>query len=241
LSGLTDFSIPPDRGGRIRPFNVGALWDAVGMDSAAVAETLEAIGASALSLAAELRRAVDPGPAPLPDEADLLGDEADACLDGLAGVAAMEARLAAVKVRLAARFAAAEEAMTPPDASAQDRTVRRMSVTAEVAGVLTVSEGSAERLLVESAKLTKELPLALAALGSGTISWQHGRIMCDETDGLGPEAAAAFEAHFLDPEAPGYARGCPAGEMTPARFRAKARYWRERHHRSPSKNATARV
>ena len=142
----------------------------------------------------------------------------------------MEARLAAVKVNLAAGFAAAEEAMTPPDASAQDRTVRQMSVTAEVAGALTVSEGSAERLLVESATLTKDLPLTLAALGSGTLSWQHARIMCDETDGLDPAAAAAFEAHFLDPDAPNAARGCPAGELTPARFRAKARYWRERHH-----------
>jgi hypothetical protein len=142
----------------------------------------------------------------------------------------MEARLAAVKVHLAAGFAAAEEAMTPPGASVQDRTVRRMSATAEVAGALTVSEGSAERLLVESGKLTRDLPLALAALGSGTISAQYVRIMCDETDVLGPEAAAAFEAHFLDPDAPNPARGCPAGELTPARFRAKARYRRERHH-----------
>ncbi|RAM37648.1 HNH endonuclease signature motif containing protein [Arthrobacter globiformis] len=210
------------------------------MDNAVVAETLEAIGASALSLAAELRRAADPGPAgadvlpynleSLQDEADPLGEQADACLDGLAAVAGMEARLAAVKVNLAAGYAAAEEALAPPGASVHDRTVRRMSVTAEVAGALTVSEGSAERLLVESAKLTRDLPLAFSELGSGKLSWQHARIMCDETDGLDPEAAAAFEAHFLDPDAPGYARGCPAGELTPARFRAKARYWRERHH-----------
>jgi hypothetical protein len=212
---------------------VGARCHAVGMDNAAVAETLEAIGASALSLAAELRRAGDPGPDGvdlLPDKADPLGDQADACLDGLAGVAGLEARLAAVKVNLAAGFAAAEEAMTPPGTSAQDRTVRRMSVTAEVAGALTVSEGAAARLLAEAAKLTKDLPLTLAALGSGTLSWQHARVMCDETDGLDPAAAAAFEAHFLDADAPGYARGCPAGELTPGRFRAKARYWRERHH-----------
>ncbi|MGN7250474.1 DUF222 domain-containing protein [Arthrobacter sp. SAFR-014] len=210
------------------------------MDSEAVAKTLEAISASALSLAAELRRAADPGPAGadlLADmaespqaEADPLGEQAVACLDGLAGVARMEARLAAVKVQLAVGFSAAEEAMTPPGASVQDRTVRRMSVTAEVAGALTVSEGSAERLVVESAKLSKDLPLVLGALGSGAVSWQHARIMCDETEGLDPEAAAALEVHFLDPDAPGYARGCAAGELTPARFRAKARYWRERHH-----------
>ena len=93
-----------------------------------------------------------------------------------------------------------------------------------------MSEGSAARFLEESARLNTDLPLTLAALGAGTLSWQHGRIMCDETDGLDAEAAAAFEAHFLDPDAPNPARGCPAGELTPARFRAKARYWRERHH-----------
>ena len=54
--------------------------------------------------------------------------------------------------------------------------------------------------------------------------------MCDETSGLDPAAAAALEAHFLDPEAPFAARGCPAGELVPGRFRAKARSWRERHH-----------
>ena len=224
------------------------------MDNAAAAETLEAISASALSLAAALRRVADPGADgadpgsagadPLPggadprsdkaelpqDEADPLGDQADACLDGLADVARMEARLAAVKVHLAAGFAEADEAMTPPGASAQDRTVRQMSVTAEVAGALTISEGAASRLLVESATLSNDLPLALGALQAGTFSWQHGRIMCNETEGLDPAAAAAFEAHFLDRDAPGYARGCPAGELTPGRFRAKARYWRERHH-----------
>ncbi|MDP9694112.1 UNVERIFIED_ORG: hypothetical protein J2X79_001667 [Arthrobacter globiformis] len=210
------------------------------MDNEAVAETLEAISASALALAAELRRVADPGPAgadllqdeaeSLQAEADPLGDQAEACLDGLAGVARMEARLAAVKVQFAAGFSAAEEAMTQPGTSVQDCTVRKMSVTAEVAGALTVSEGSAARLLVESATLSKDQPLTLASLQAGTISWQHARIVCDETDGLEREAAAAFEAHFLDPNAPGYARGCPAGKLTPARFRAKARYWRERHH-----------
>ncbi len=54
--------------------------------------------------------------------------------------------------------------------------------------------------------------------------------MVDETAGLDPAGAAALEAHFLDPDAPNPARGCPAGELVPARFRAKARTWRERHH-----------
>src|SRR6476661_5886213 len=106
-------------------------------NSAAAAEALEAIGASALALAAELRRTADPASAaedPLPDPVDPLGQQATAFLDGLSGLAGMEARMAAVKVHLASGYAAAEAAKAPPVESPADRTVRQMSVTAEVAG-----------------------------------------------------------------------------------------------------------
>jgi hypothetical protein len=196
----------------------------------AAAEVLEAIAASALAMAAEVRRAADVGLESVPDPVDPLGEQATVCLDGLTGVAGMEARLAGVKVQLVARYVAADAAMAVPGATPQDAAIRQMAVRAEVAGALTISEGAAERLLVEASLLTTELPVTLAALQAGSISWQHARIMCDETEGLSPEAAAAFEAHFLDPEAPGAARGCFAGDLAPARFRAKARYWRERHH-----------
>jgi hypothetical protein len=196
----------------------------------AVAEVLEAIAASALAMAAEVRGAADVGLESVPDPVDPLGEQATVCLDGLTGVAGMEARLAAVKVDLVAGYVTADAAMAVPGKSPQDAAIRQMAVRAEVAGALTISEGAAERLLVEAGLLTTELPVTLAALQAGSISWQHARIMCDETDGLSPGAAAAFEAHFLDPEAPGAARGCFAGGLAPARFRAKARYWRERHH-----------
>ncbi len=54
--------------------------------------------------------------------------------------------------------------------------------------------------------------------------------MVDETTNLDPAGAKALEAHFLDPDAVNPARGCPAGELAPGRFRHKARTWRERHH-----------
>ncbi|WP_396134188.1 DUF222 domain-containing protein [Arthrobacter oryzae] len=165
-----------------------------------------------------------------PTGADPLCDEADACLDGLAEVGSLEGRMAALKVHFAAGYAHAAAAMAAPARSPQECTAQDMAVTAEVACALTVSERSAAALLAESATLTAELPLTLAALQAGTISWQHARAMCDETSGLDPAAAAALEAHFLDPEAPFAARGCPAGELVPGRFRAKARSWRERHH-----------
>jgi hypothetical protein len=105
-----------------------------------------------------------------------------------------------------------------------------MAVTAEVACVLTVSERSAGALLSEAHTLTTALPLTLSALQTGSISWQHARVMVDETANLDRVWAAGMEAHFLDQEAPTPARGCPVGELVPARFRAKARIWRERHH-----------
>jgi hypothetical protein len=65
------------------------------------------------------------------------------------------------------------------------------------------------------------------ALSTGAISWTHARIIADETQGLGPTAAAALVAHVLDPNP---ARGAAAGELVPSRFRSRIRSWRERHH-----------
>ncbi|MFF1384962.1 DUF222 domain-containing protein, partial [Arthrobacter sp. NPDC058288] len=192
------------------------------MDGSAVAGTLEAMAAS---LAVLMACAGNVGGAGAGGAAgvDPLRDEADACLDGLAGVCGMEAMLAAVKVHFAAGYAAAADVLAGPAVSPQERTARDMAVTAEVACALTVSERSAAALLAESATLTTGLPLTLSALRAGSISWQHARVMCDETSGLDPAAAAALEGHFLDPGAPFAARGCPAGELVPGRFRAKAR------------------
>ncbi len=155
---------------------------------------------------------------------------ADACLDGLAEVARWEARTAALKARLTAEYVHAAEALAPPPASPQQCTAWEMATVAEIACALTVSERTAGALISEALTLTTTLPLTLAALQNGDISWQHARIMVDETTNLDPAGAAALEAHFLDPDAPDPARGCGAGELVPGRFRAKARTWRERHH-----------
>ena len=190
-------------------------------------EAAEAVATSAAALAALIKAAEER--ADLPD-ADLLRELADACLDGMAEVARLEARSAAVKVRLAAEYAEVSRALAPPAASPQERTAQEMAVVAEVACVLTVSERSAGALLSDAQVLTTALPLTLEALEAGTISWQHARIMVDETASLDPVGAAGLEAHFLDPDAPDPARGCRAGDLVPARFRVKARTWRERHH-----------
>ncbi|WP_426976126.1 DUF222 domain-containing protein [Pseudarthrobacter sp. O4] len=170
-----------------------------------------------------------PGADPLRN-IDPLRNLADACLDGLADVARLEARTAALKVRLAAEYVQAARALASPAASPQEHTAQEMALVAEVACVLTVSERTAGALLSECQALTTALPLTLTALQAGTISWQHARIIVDETSSLDPAGAAALEAHFLDPGASNPARGCRAGDLVPSRFRAKARAWRERHH-----------
>ncbi|WP_426224980.1 DUF222 domain-containing protein [Pseudarthrobacter sp. DSP2-3-2b1] len=161
---------------------------------------------------------------------DPLRRRKDFCLDRLVGIARLEARTAAEKVRVLAELVEVCAALDPPGQSPQEATAQEMSLVAEVACALTVGERTAGALLAESLELTTALPLTLSALQDGTISWQHARVMVDETANLDPTGAAALEAHFLDPEAPNPARGCPAGELIPSRFRQKARTWRERHH-----------
>ncbi|MET4136131.1 DUF222 domain-containing protein [Pseudarthrobacter sp. PvP090] len=168
------------------------------------------------------------GAGPLRD--DPLRALADECLDGLSDMAQVEARFAALKVLLAAAYVRATHALAAPPVALQDARCQEMAVTAEVACVLTVGAGTAGAFLGDCLALTNRLPLTLAALGAGTISWAHARAMVDETANLDPAGAAALEAHFLDPDAPNPARGCPAGDLVPYRFRAKARTWRERHH-----------
>jgi len=139
-------------------------------------------------------------------DADPLRDLADDCLDGLAEVARWEARTAALKVRLGATYLRATEAVAAPAATPHDAKCQEMAVVAEVACVLTVSERTAGAFLSDCQALTTALPLTLAALADGTISWQHARIIVDETAGLDPDGAAGLEAHFLDPDTPDPAR-----------------------------------
>src|SRR4051794_20270688 len=134
-------------------------------------------------------------------DSDPLRALADRCLDGLAEVARLEARTAALKARLASEYVDAAGALAPPAASPQESTAQEMAVVAEVGCVLTVSERSAGALLSDARALTAGLPLTLAALQAGTISWQHARIIVEETTGLDRAGAAALEAHFLDPGA----------------------------------------
>lgn len=144
------------------------------MEKAAVVETFEGFEASVTALAANVRTAagseaggVTAAGVDAVQGDDPLWDQADAFLDGLAEVAGLEARLAALKVHLTAGYAAAARAVAGPARSPQERMTREMAVTAEVACVLTLSERAADALLCQARALTARLPLTLAALGAG--------------------------------------------------------------------------
>ncbi|WP_079598325.1 HNH endonuclease signature motif containing protein [Arthrobacter sp. P2b] len=194
------------------------------MGSAAVVRAFADIDAALAVLAAEVAGA---GLEPF-SVADPLRGLADGCLDILAGVAGCEARLAGLKVQAVAAYAESDRAVTPAAVSAQ---AQEMAVVAEVAGVLTIGARAAGVLLNESQVLANVLPLTLAGLQDGSLSWAHAKVVVEETATLDRAGAAALEAHFLGPDAPNPARGCAGpGELVPHRFRHKARTWRERHH-----------
>ena len=128
--------------------------------------------------------------------------QADACLDGLGGSVRVDAMVAAFRVRLAAAYAGKAAALDGPVRSPGEHTAQEMAVVSEVACALTVSERSASALLAQAHELTTALPLTLAALQAGDLSWQHAKIMVDETTGLDAAGAAALEARFLGSDVP---------------------------------------
>jgi hypothetical protein len=225
LQGLVQgpcFVRPPrDDGGMEKNPAVGQAEEAV---EAAVAAFMAALAGSESAGSG----AAGAGSGELDD--DPVQRVADRALDVLAVVGRSEAKMAAVKAEAVAVFAAATAVLNGPASSPQEATAQDRSLVAEVGCVLAIGDRAAGALLAESHALTTSLPRCLAALRSGTISWAHARTMVEQTASLDPAAAGALEAHFLDPDAPDAARGCPVGEMPAYRFKAKARGWRERHH-----------
>ena len=200
--------------------------------SGGVGAVLEGVRASVAALDAltyEDQNLEDAASTSMGGGVDVLQRRYEIRLQRLEAAARLEAQLAGVKAQDAADAVGFQEAMTPPDTSVQDRTYAQMSVVEEIAGVLTLSSAAAGALM-EQARRICSLPLAFEALSAGVMSWQHARIVADETEGLTTEDAASLVAHFFDPDAPNPARGAAPGELVPSRFRAKVRGWRERHH-----------
>ncbi|NUP58143.1 MAG: DUF222 domain-containing protein [Pseudarthrobacter sp.] len=193
------------------------------MGKAAVAQAFADIRAALAVLHAE----VEGGGPEAFSGADPLAGLADGCLDVLAGARQVEAGFASLKAKAAVTYAESAHAVAGPDVPVR---AQEMAVAAEVGCVLALGPRAASSFLAASHTLAATLPRTLAALEAGVLSWQHALVMVDETASLDSAGAAALEGHFLDPDAPDPARGCPAGEMPAHRFKAKARTWRERHH-----------
>jgi hypothetical protein len=199
----------------------------IGADLAVV---MEGVSASVAALSGLVREdaALCSG-ADVGAEVDVLQRRYELCLGRLEVVARLEAQLAAVKARDVADAIGFQRALLRPDAPVEERTFAVMSVVEEIAGVLTISSG-VSGALVEQSRRVCSLPPVVEALAAGDMSWQHARIVADETEGLTPAGAAGLVAHFFDPDAPNPARGAAPGDLVPSRFRAKVRAWRERHH-----------
>ncbi|MBT2568422.1 DUF222 domain-containing protein [Arthrobacter sp. ISL-85] len=198
--------------------------------SNSVGAVLESVSASVAALDALNREdAFLAGGVDIGSGVDVLQRRYEIRLERLELTARLEARLSALKARDAAEAVGFQQAMTPPDASVQDRTYAGMSTVEEIAGILTVSS-AAGGAFVEQSRRVCSLPPVFEALSTGAMSWQHAKIIADETEGLTTEGAVSLVAHFFDPDAPNPARGAAPGELVPSRFRSKVRAWRERHH-----------
>ncbi|WP_285244851.1 HNH endonuclease signature motif containing protein [Pseudarthrobacter sp. fls2-241-R2A-127] len=193
------------------------------MGKAAVVRALAETRAALAVLAAEIDRA---GSLPF-SRADPLAGLADGCLEILAGAREVEAVIAALKAKAAVVYSDAAGVVAGPEVPVQ---AQEMAVAAEIGCLLALGPRAASSFLATSHVVVKELPLTLSALQAGNLSWSHAVAMADQTASLDAPGTSALEAHFLDPDAPDPARGCPVGELPAHRFRAKARTWRERHH-----------
>ncbi|MGN8132182.1 HNH endonuclease [Paenarthrobacter sp. 22069] len=194
----------------------GAVTEGI---SASVA-ALDALGLEDAALASDAAVGAD---------VDVLQRRYEPRLERLEVVKRLEGPLAAVKARDVAGAVEIQHALLAPEAALQERTYAEMSAVEEIAGILAISSRAAAALEDQSRRICT-LPPVMDALSAGAVSWQHARIVADETEGLTPAGAAGLVAHFFDPEAPSPARGDTPGDLIPSRFRANVRAWRERHH-----------
>ncbi|MCU1515814.1 MAG: endonuclease, partial [Pseudarthrobacter sp.] len=77
-----------------------------------------------------------------------------------------------------AKYAGNAEALAAPGASVQ---AVEMSVAAEIGCLLSIGRRAAGALVFQARVLEAVLPLTLAGLMAGALSWQHARVMVDET------------------------------------------------------------
>ena len=148
----------------------------------------------------------------------------DGCTDAIAALHKHQNQCAALAAVLIARLestAVLEGSILAVDSWQCD--ISLMSMRADLAGILSVSEGVAGQLILHAGTLVNYLPATMASLSSGWLGWDYAVIIAEETSllreaGLGQETVDAFEQVLL---------GKAAGATLPS-FREKARRRRER-------------
>ncbi|MFC8303554.1 DUF222 domain-containing protein, partial [Specibacter sp. NPDC057265] len=148
----------------------------------------------------------------------------DDCTDALVALGVHRNRCAALLVVLVERLQAAarvEGAVLGLDA--WQRQTQMMGIRAEVAGLLTITEAVAGKLMDHAAVLVHHLPATMKIFSEGGLGWEQAVVIAEETtvlrDAGHPQSVIdAFEQVLL-----GKAEGC-AGSS----FRDKARRARER-------------
>ncbi|MGP9502963.1 DUF222 domain-containing protein, partial [Specibacter sp. AOP5-B1-6] len=148
----------------------------------------------------------------------------DGCTDAIAALHKHQNQCAALAAVLIARLestAVLEGSILAVDSWQCD--ISLMSMRADLAGILSVSEGVAGQLILHAGTLVNYLPATMEGLSSGWLGWDYAVIIAEETSllreaGLGQETVDAFEQVLL---------GKAAGATLPS-FREKARRRRER-------------
>lgn len=148
----------------------------------------------------------------------------EGCTDAVAALRVHQnqgAGLAAVLIERCAAVAAVEDGLLSFDAWQRQQSF--VSLGAELAGVLRLTEGATARLMEASTVLVRKLPTTLNAVCSGVLGWDFAIIIVEEATvlaeaGVDQDVIDAYERTLLGKAAQG----------TVAGFREKARRLRER-------------
>lgn len=138
-------------------------------------------------------------------------------VDAVADVDRTIAGLMAIRVALLHEAMRWSDVSSDLQSSPDLRSMRHRSLRAELACVSRIPERTAESQLETSEYLTCNLPLTLAALGTGEISYRHAQIMVDNATLLDDDARAELERRALP-----FARN-----LTVPKFERKVRALRE--------------
>ena len=123
--------------------------------------------------------------------ADTLGE----MVDSLVGIDGMISVLMAARTEMLEsmrQFAELEESLSPRSTpTSREMAVR--SLRSEVSCALRIPERTVQALFGEARMLVRDLPVTMAALRAGQISYRHAQVVVDEGAGLAPGHLATFE------------------------------------------------